>query len=193
MDEVTRKILEVVNRSDYIKGLNYDESMIQVGGTARVNDQKRFQFVVHSESSNRKYMVQIVEKNNKIQNTYCTCPQFEGTGSCKHVAACLTCYSDQILQSHSDNSVKQKTKSIFQRLQEEFESEDGIKEEVFVVPSITKETGYYYNTVSLKVKIGQEKMYSLVGKYNIFIDADRRGEPYYFGTNFTYNPKKHYF
>ncbi len=193
IDEVTRKILDVVNRSDYIKGLNYDENMIRVGGVTTVNDQKRFQFIVHSESSNRKYMVQIIEKNNKIQNTYCTCPQFEGTGSCKHVAACLTCYSDEILQSHSENSVKQKTKSIFQRLKEEFESEDGKKEEVFVVPSLTKETGYYYNTVSLKVKIGQDKMYSLVGKYNIFIDAYRRGEPYYFGANFTYDPKKHYF
>ena len=193
MDEVTQKILQVVNKSDYVKGMNYNEDAIDYTGNATVNGQKRFQFLIRSESSYQKYMVQVVVRNNKITDTYCSCPQFANTDSCKHVAACLICYSEKLINVNSEASIKQKTISLFQKFQKEFEVDEGKKEEIFVIPIITKETSYYYDALSLKVKIGQDKLYSLIGKYNSFREALQNNESYYFGSNFTYDPKKHYF
>jgi len=193
MDEVEKKILKVVTRADYKKGLNYDEDYIEYIGVTTVEKEKRFQFLVESESSYRKYMTEIYVTHGNITKTLCTCPQFLSTHSCKHVAACLVCYSDKILNYEDDKSVVLKTKQLFLKLQNEFSLENTIKEEVQVVPYLTLETSYYYDTISLKVKIGQDKLYSLLGKYNSFKNSYRMEEQYYFGTNFTYDPDHHFF
>ncbi len=193
MDEVKKEILKVVDRSDYIKGLNYDEDALEYISVATIDNQKRFQFLVHSESSYRKYMVQVDTKFNEIKNTFCTCPQFNSFHSCKHVAACLVCYSDKILNSIDEKNVEKKTKLLFDKLAKVFENDYTIKKEVLVVPSLTIENSYYYDAVSLKVKIGEEKLYALLNKFNSFRLALKQEETYYFGTNFTYDPQKHFF
>ena len=94
MDEIQKEILKAVKKTDYVKGLNYDEDFIDFVGMTAVEKQKRYQFLVKSESSYKKYMVQIEIKEKTVNKTLCTCPQFYEYKSCKHVAACLVCYSD---------------------------------------------------------------------------------------------------
>lgn len=193
MDNIEKEILKAVTRLDYQKGLNYDEDYIDHVGTSNISNQKTLQFLVESERSNKKYVVQVDSKNGRINRTFCTCPQFRETQSCKHVAACLVCYSDKLLSIQDTKVVELKTKQLFQKLKSEFENEIAKKEEVHVIPYITKDTSYYYDVVTLKVKIGVDKMYSLLGKYNAFKNAFRDEEEYNFGTNFKYDPKKHFF
>lgn len=193
MDEIQKEILRAVKKTDYVKGLNYDEDFIEFVGMTTVEKQKRYQFLVKSESSYKKYMVQIEIKEKTVNKTLCTCPQFYDQKSCKHVAACLVCYSDKLLNKENSKNVEEKTKRLFEKLKSEFKEEPKKLEEVHILPYITIETSYYYDTVTLKVKIGREKMYSLIGKYNAFKNAFKNEECYSFGTNFTYNPEKHFF
>lgn len=193
MDEIEKKILDLVSKSDYEKGLDYDEDYIDYVATTVIDGQKRFQFLVNSESTYRKYMVQIYMKKGSNPKTYCTCPKFKSDQSCKHVAACLVCYSDRILNVQDNKTIEQKTKQIFQKITKEFQEEITRKDEVQVIPYLTYEESYYYDTVSLKVKIGTDKMYSLLSKYNSFKNALYDEEEFTFGNNFTYNPKKHFF
>ena len=58
MDELQNKILEWVSKTDYNKGLNYNEDYIEHVSTTGQTE-KKYQFLVESESSYRKYIVQI--------------------------------------------------------------------------------------------------------------------------------------
>ena len=74
INSITEEILKHVKKSDYQKGSQYDEDYIQYIGVTKVDKNKRHQFLVESESSYRKYMVQVEMCQNKIESTYCTCP-----------------------------------------------------------------------------------------------------------------------
>ena len=102
IDDITKKILQVVLKSDYFKGMNYDENYLEfVSSTKLSAHNKKFQFLVESEKNKQKYMVQIEINDNNIVNTFCTCPRFKTTGSCKHVAACLIVFSDKIFEANN--------------------------------------------------------------------------------------------
>ena len=193
MNEIEEKIRELVSDSDYRKGMDYDEDYIQFVGTTVMNRVKRTQFLVESETSYRKYMVQIELYNGEVTNTYCTCPQYQATHSCKHIAASLISYSNEIFPVAKPKDTKQLTRNIFQKINQELVQETGVKKEVQVIPYIGIEDSYYDHNVILKVKIGLDKMYSLLGKYNNFKWAIDNGETYRFGTNFTFDPAQHYF
>ncbi len=193
MNNIEKEILKVVEKTDYQKGLNYEEEKIKYVGKTEIDHQKQYQFLVTSEETYRKYVVQIIISKNQIQDTFCTCPQFKSFHSCKHVAACLTCYSEKLFAMKNINSITEKTQKLFQKFAQVFEEETGKKEEVFVIPYFTKVSSYYYNAVVLKVKIGQEKMYSLISKYTSFRSSFRNNQKYSFGVNFTYDPKLHFF
>ena len=194
IDDITKKILQVVLKSDYSKGMNYDENYLEfVGITKLSTHNKKFQFLVESESSYQKYMVQIEINDNNIVNTFCTCPRFKTTGSCKHVAACLIVFSDKIFEANN-KTITNKSLNFLKKLQNEFSNNFGKKEEVFLVPYLEFVDNYYYDDyIALKVKIGQNKMYSLLGKYSAFIDSFENNQPFSFGVNFTFDPNKHYF
>ena len=99
----------------------------------------------------------------------------------------------RLLNKENSKNVEEKTKRLFEKLKSEFKEEPKKLEEVHILPYITIETSYYYDTVTLKVKIGREKMYSLIGKYNAFKNAFKNEECFSFGANFTYYPEKHFF
>ncbi len=192
INEITEKILKVVSQADYTKGLNYNENYIEYMGVSTVSNQKRYQFLVRSERESTKYLVQIVCKNSQIIDTYCSCPRFRQADSCKHVAAALTSYSNKIFSFQKENHF-QATKQLIEKMTKEFSEKTEKKIEVHVVPALIKHHGYYYDEVFLKVKIGLDKMYSLLGKYGSFANAFEKEEEFYFGSNFTYDPKKHFF
>ena len=193
MDEITNKILDFVLPKDYEKGLNYDEDYIDYVGKVNVMSEIRHNFLVRSERINKRYVVYINIKNNEIESASCTCEQFNATFSCKHIAACLITYSDELFKSvtKSKNNIE-KTKDLFQKLKEKFSEEVTIKKEVKLIPYLTIENNYYYDSINLKVKIGIDKLYSLLSKFNGFERALEERMEYPFGTSFVYDPEKHF-
>jgi len=192
MNEITEEILNWVSKSDYEKGLNYDEDFIDYVGFTNIDFNKRYQFLVESESSYRKYMVQIEMKNNQIMRTFCTCPQYQGTKSCKHVAACSILYSDRLFSMENEKVKVNKSQLLLKYLKEGLSSHTYRKEEVYLYPCLAFESSYYHDYVLLKVKIGQSKTYSLLGKLSGFLNAYQDHESFKFGSGFTFDPDKHY-
>ena len=193
MDELQNKILDWVNEVDYNKGLDYNEDYIEHVSSTGTSD-KKHQFLVESESSYRKYIVQIdVDRLNRIKDVYCTCPQFIRTHSCKHVAACLICYSDVLFAKKVEKTVQQKTTQLFQLMEKEYSEENINKKEVFLFPELSIGGSSSYGTsIQLKAKIGQDKTYALLGKFNNFYTSLKSEMSYRFGSNFCYEPSKHY-
>ena len=193
MDELQNKILDWVNDADYNKGLDYNEDYIEHVSSTGKSD-KKHQFLVESESSYRKYIVQIdVDRLNNIKDVYCTCPQFIRTRSCKHVAACLICYSDVLFAKKVEKTVQQKTTQLFQLMEKEYSEEKINKKEVFLFPELSIGGSSSYGTsIQLKAKIGQDKTYALLGKFNNFYTSLKSEMSYRFGSNFCYEPSQHY-
>ena len=193
IENVKKNILQLVSSSDYVKGLNYDENLIEYVSSSEVEYFKKFQFLVHSESSFKKYIVQIDLKGGNVYGTYCTCPKFQDSNSCKHVASCLIVYSDQIFPM-TKGKISDKSLQFLKKLENKLPNKRKIKREVFLIPYLSFESSYYHEYVALKVKIGLgEKMYSLLGKFSSFRYALDNNEPFSFGVSFTFDPDVHYF
>lgn len=192
VEEIKKKILRVVSKRDFSKGLEYNENYIEYISCTNVVREKRFQFLVESEHTYRKYMVQIDVSQNNIVDTYCTCPQFLTTNSCKHVAACLIVYSDMIFLMNNENPEK-KSLQILSKLQKEFEVSFTIKSELFLDPYLVIDSSYYGIHLMLKVKIGNKKKYSLLGKFNDFLNAWRKNQSFTFGKDLVVSPLTHFF
>ena len=96
INSVENEILKVISASDYEKGINYDEDYVNYVSVTQVEKRKRYQFLVESERYYSKYGVQIDMQDNHIVKTFCTCPQYYSTKSCKHIAASLVSYSDKL-------------------------------------------------------------------------------------------------
>ena len=96
INSVENEILKVVSASDYEKGIDYDEDYVNYISVIQVEKRKRYQFLVESERYYSKYGVQIDIQDNHIVKTFCTCPQYASTKSCKHIAASLVSYSDKL-------------------------------------------------------------------------------------------------
>ena len=91
------KIKSIVNSSDFIKGRTYPSYYIDYIGVEQKNNNNVFHFEVESERTYDIYKVTVEGIKNNINKVSCSCPQFRGTNSCKHVAACLINYKDEIL------------------------------------------------------------------------------------------------
>ena len=192
MQEIENEIKRWVITSDYLKGTNYDEEGIDYIGKTRIDKEFRHQFLVESESSYKKYMVQIEMLNNHISSTYCTCKKYQGTHSCKHLAACLISYSEKIF-ANKQQSVEASSSLLLSKLKTRFHFNNMRKEEVFLIPYIGfhKTRSFLYTT--LKVKIGMKKFYSFLGKMNSFLINFQNQDEYQFGSGFTFKPSMHFF
>ena len=90
------KIKTIVNNTDFIKGKTYPSYYIDfVGGEQQINN-NIFHFNVESERTYEVYKVKVEGLKNSINTVSCTCPQFRATRSCKHLAACLINYCEEI-------------------------------------------------------------------------------------------------
>ena len=192
INSVENEILKVISASDYEKGINYDEDYVNYVSVTQVEKRKRYQFLVESERYYSKYGVQIDMQDNHIVKTFCTCPQYYSTKSCKHIAASLVSYSDKLFNFKNEKSIEQKSLAILSKLNKNSNNKTR-KEEVKLLPYLYLEDGYYHKTWALKVKIGVNKMYSFLGKSSAFMNAYKYKDKYAFGTNFTYDPNTHYF
>ena len=188
------KILEAVSLYDYKKGLNYDEE-IELKNKIVLGNLNQYEFSVESENSYYKYYdVIITTQDNKVDSTYCSCPQFKAFGSCKHVAYALITYEEEIFNNQEINNPLAISKRILDLFTEE-KKERTIKKKLNLEIELYILNTYYGRTYyEVKYKIGENKLYSLNNKINNFIDSYRNSNyETKFGKELTYSNNKYYF
>ena len=183
------RIKSVVNNSDFIKGRTYPSYYIDYLGVEQKSNNNVFHFEVESERTYDIYKVNIEGVKNSINGVNCTCPQFRTTHSCKHIAACLINYKDEILSFDP----KERLLNISNEIIKYFKPVD-TKREVKKQVRLEVEFNEGYRGYILTLKIGIERLYSVRHKLGeIFKCFDDNNGSVEFGKQFTYDPNKHFF
>lgn len=183
------KIRSIVNNQDFIKGRTYPSYYIDYVGVEQKNNNNIFNFEVESERTYDIYKVKIEGVKNNINKVSCTCPQFRGTNSCKHVAACLINYKDEIFNFDP----KERLLNISNEILKYFKPKD-IKREVKKQVNLEVELNQNYRGYQLVLRIGIERLYSIRHKMGEFLVCYENGEgTVEFGKSFTYDSSKHFF
>lgn len=188
-------ITKYLNQSDYIKGRYYFAGYIGRGNAWFDKDNSNIMNLsvnIESERTTKIYSTdfKINLDTNEILNLKCDCPQFHETKSCKHLAAVLYYYFDQIFKFKiTDKEKEEYTKDLFTRIKGNNDKRK-VKEEVKVQYEITTDV-YSFN---LCLKVGNSKLYMAKdSKLRSFLRAIRDKKEYNFGKNFLYSPDSCYF
>lgn len=194
-------ILKYVNRSDLDNGLYYDNRKVKYVGNSYNSLNIKYRYVVMSESISKSYIVTAeVNSKKEIVDTSCTCPQFENTSSCKHLAAVLVKYQGEHFNIGEDSFDKRIVTNLLEKVKTISNLNKNVKKEAHIVPYLkleryrnyygdTREVSYY----TLRFKIGYDKLYVLGNKVNSFLDKYYNYGEVKFGKDFTYSNKTYYF
>ena len=92
------KVIKICGTTDFMKGLNYQANKIKLIKMEDTAYLRRLILKVTSERINRDYDVQVlVDKDDETINDYsCTCPQYEKMDTCKHIAAAILKYQEEL-------------------------------------------------------------------------------------------------
>ena len=102
-----QKIYDIVvkdqlGRIDYLRGKNYDERLIELKEVYETEATRCVKFEVESESDYTHYDVEIRTRKGEIIGTHCSCPRYYARSMCKHIAASLLNYQDDIFYVDSE-------------------------------------------------------------------------------------------
>ncbi len=192
------KILKYVARYDYVKGKNYYKGYIKPVEKVDMLSAVLNKFKVESERINKIYEVNIIyDKNSKkIIRTYCDCPQFKATYSCKHVATCLYNYYENIFpKEETIKDIISITNELFNKLNTIEDNKRYVKEEVNIEVYLYANNDFNRRSImEISLKAGTNKLYVCKNnKLNNFLDAVKDESNYCFGKDFTYDYRKNYF
>ncbi len=186
------KVYEYLGREMFFRGRTYPFSNVEFINEGKKGKTRIFSFEVEDKYKYRIHNVKIETENNQITDTYCDC-SISHDIPCDHIAASLVFYYDEIF-----SLTKEELKYILsQKILEDFALPDKtglgkIKKQLNL--TVELEFDYPNDLASLKLKIGEDKMYSLNNKLSPFIDSYRnRNGALEFGKNFTYDPSTHFF
>ena len=199
MDPELTKIKKIVGEDSFKKGIRFSKSAIIYDYKNTVLTKEKeiiHSFMVQSEQTLRKkYHVSITKKNDEIIDTDCNCLQFESWGTCKHVAACFIHFREEMERFSPENRKLFLSKKI---LKEFYHPKDKgkikIKKQLDLAVELEFYETYYTQGIQVKLKIGEDKLYSLNNKMSEFLSQfDQEENQIIFGKNFTYDSSKHYF
>ena len=197
---MTDELLRYVNPSDLDKGLNYDNRKVRYIGSYQDLAYTMHRFIVSSERTLKSYIVTVeLDSDKEISDVSCTCPQFEATDSCKHVATVLTKFQGEYFLFDEEEHNRILASTLLNELKKTSLDKNIVKKEARIVPYLKFEKYYsyysYYDSESfeLRFKVGSNKLYMLGTKVNTFIDRYRNGGEVKFGKEFVYNNKEYYF
>ena len=195
LDLELEEIYKAVGRYDYTKGKYYPANYIQYVDSYKEKNVNIHLFQVESERNYDEYDVQIREKNHKIIDTDCTCPQYYATGSCKHIAACLIHYQEQIFPVDPEEKKRRVSKALLEEFYTpKVKQEIMLKKQLNLFVSLEFHESYYEPSVSINLKIGEKRLYNLNNKLRRFLEAYLSNEGIVeFGKNLIYEPNKYYF
>lgn len=189
MKNEIEKIRNIVTNTDFIKGKTYPHYYIDYVGVEQSGNDNIFHFNVESERTYNIYKVRIKGIKNNISDVRCTCPQFMISNSCKHIAACLINYQDEIFNFDPKERLLNLSKDIIDKFKPNITKRE-IKKQVYLDIELVN----YYNSYQLVLKMGIDRLYSVRNKLGKFFECymENEGEVE-FGKQFTYNPLKHFF
>jgi len=195
VDLEKKQIHEFVGVDSYTKGLQYPKGYVKYIDKFDFKDIHIHQFQVESERTYDYYDVEIHEKSCRILSATCTCLQYQRVDTCKHIAACLLQYKDDIF--------------VVDPMEKSFLISKGILEEFYQKPSSSKiklkkqltleveaefHNSFYGSTIYFKFKIGEDKLYSLNSKLSRFLSCYKDGnDTIEFGKKLTYRPDEYFF
>ena len=157
------KIKAIVNNMDFIKGKSYPSYYIDFLGVEQKENNNIFNFDVESERTYDVYKVRIEGIKNNINKVSCTCPQFRATRSCKHIAACLINYKDDIFMFDP----KERLLNISEQIIDYFKPKE-IKREVKKQVTLDVELNSAYRGYQVVLKMGIDKLYLVRHKMGEF-------------------------
>lgn len=178
-----------VRNEDYLKGRRIPEYYIKLHKRRIKNNEIVLLYKVESERTYKDYDVVVVTSNHELVSHGCTCPRYKEAHSCKHVAAVLINYYNDIIKFTPKDFLKNLSMNIIDSF-EEIDSKGTIKEEVGLEVELNPK-GYQSNVT---IKIGKDKKYVLKNKIHNFLEVyNNQNGVVQFGKNFTYDSKKYYF
>ena len=101
---VEKELNNILDRYDIQKGKNYYDGYINYLDYEEENGMTNYYFNVESERTYDVYEVVISVCGGHIVKHKCECPQHKAFNSCKHVAACIINYSDEIYEITTEPS-----------------------------------------------------------------------------------------
>ena len=186
-EDIYYDIRKNVSYEDFYKGRNYFSPYIEYLGSKEVDRNILHKFKVESERTTKKYDCSaLMNRKGHIVSLKCSCPQFKNYDSCKHIAACLLEYADDIFQIIlEDADIEEITTSLFNENKLEL---GNIKKEIKLNVLIDTDSNNF------GFEIGLDKLYKCTGsKLNNFLDSYNNNQEYIFGKNYTFNLKEQYF
>ncbi len=187
-------ILQFVSIEDYELGLKVPENRIFLAKSSRDEDIDKEDYTFNFLDYIKNYNVYIIRTKNKFQ-FYCSCTKFRRFQSCEHLASCLICYSDTIFAFlKTKSSLEDRSKFFLKHLKQSYNTYEGVRQKIKLVSSLNFDMDRHNRIyVTLKVKIGDKKLYVLNKKFWDFLDCYNNEEVFHFGKDFIYDPHKYYF
>lgn len=192
-ESIKNKIIKLTSYQDYIKGLNLPKSNIRLQSKSEFSmGDVSYLFQIKSTSRHYYYFTKINIEDNEVDSALCTCPQYELTDSCKHIASALINYQNEIFTEKSEEELLEISKDVFKNYINE-NNKRRIKQEVFIEYAICENNNYWRRELVINLKIGINKKYVLKSKLKSFLNAYISDEEYKLGKDFTFDPRCNYF
>lgn len=191
------EFIEEYGTSNFVKGMNYDASSVKLLRLDYDDFYNTGYFSVGSERTNKKYHVMVeVYTEDKVFSDYdCSCPQFEIEGMCKHVSACMLKYHSELFASDSCVSLEdynlRRSKDIIDSFYKP--KNNNIRKKLNLEVTVDKYSSWNGSGITVKLRIGETRLYSLNGKLGNFLEAYANERVYKLATKFTYDAREYYF
>lgn len=192
MDNGLSKVYDYLGREMFFRGRTYPFHNVEFiketkNGLARV-----FNFEVEDKYKYRIYNVKIETAKGDISNVSCSCSA-PNSKVCDHIAAALVFYHGDIFSLTKEETKFLLSKKILDDFADVTKTGVGkVKKQL----NLTVELLFDYpnDDVSIKLKIGENKLYSLNNKFSSFLESYKyKEDELKFGKDFTYNPATHFF
>ena len=197
MQKIYNYITEELGPSSFIRGLNYNSSYIRLLKTEVRGNEKDLYFKVKSERTEKYYNVWINTniENETIDDYECDCPQFRNYYSCKHIAASALKYEEELYKDEDYNDITYELNVSSQIIDRFYIPKTNvIKKKLNLEITIEDSYDYYHGDyLTIKYKIGLDKLYTLKGKYNGFKYSYKNNDEYRLTPKFIYDPNTQYF
>ncbi len=183
-------IADLLGMDSYVKGRRYYSWYVDLSSQGITKEGYSFKFSVESERTYRHYKVQIDIKDCEIVSYSCNCEQFKGHHTCKHVAASIYKYREEIARKLVN---PMKLSNMFLS---SFKSDTSTKVKNNIKEAMTLKLELVFDDyVTYKLHVGLKKTYVLntEAKLRNFVNAYRNGGDFKLGKEFTYNRDRYFF
>lgn len=184
-------IKKYVGRENFIKGKSYFPFYVRYVGDSRAKEEVLHFFRVNSEREPINYLVKITIRDKEIVESTCTCPQFGIEGCCKHIAASLYNYREELFPVSNEEKMLMLSKSLLEEIYTNRKvRKAGLRKQAHI--EVAVEFVYRGSYMHVYLKIGENRMYSINAKISTFLNAYKDGRSCQFGKDFTYSPELYY-